>query len=58
LAMLGGELSQDALLQLQNVERAPAVTIATELGNITSRFESARKLMGYRPTGAMESVAH
>ena len=24
-----------------------AVTIAAELGNITSRFESARKLMGY-----------
>ncbi len=31
----------------RGVAYIPAVTIAVELGNITSRFDSARKLMGY-----------
>ena len=35
------------LQALRGVAHISAVTIATELGNITSRFESARKLMGY-----------
>ena len=35
------------LLALRGVAHISAVTIASELGNITSRFESARKLMGY-----------
>jgi len=36
-----------ALQALRGVAHISAVTIAAELGNITSRFESARKLMGY-----------
>jgi transposase len=32
---------------LRGVAHISAVTIASELGNISSRFESARKLMGY-----------
>ena len=35
------------LQALRGVAHISAVTIATELGNITSRFQSARKLMGY-----------
>ena len=35
------------LQALRGVAHISAVTIATELGNITSRFKSARKLMGY-----------
>ena len=35
------------LQALRGVAHISAVTIASELGNITSRFESARKLMGY-----------
>jgi transposase len=35
------------LQALRGIAHISAVTIATELGNITSRFESARKLMGY-----------
>jgi transposase len=35
------------LQALRGVAHISAVTIATELGNISSRFESARKLMGY-----------
>jgi transposase len=35
------------LQALRGVAHISAVTIAAELGNITSRFESARKLMGY-----------
>jgi transposase len=35
------------LQALRGVAHISAVTIAVELGNITSRFESARKLMGY-----------
>jgi len=38
---------------LRGIAHISAVTIATELGNITSRFESARKLMGY--SGAFPS---
>ena len=35
------------LQALRGVAHISAVTIAAELGNISSRFESARKLMGY-----------
>jgi transposase len=35
------------LQALRGVAHISAVTIAVELGNISSRFESARKLMGY-----------
>lgn len=35
------------LQALRGVAHISAVTIAVELGNITSRFDSARKLMGY-----------
>ncbi len=35
------------LQALRGVAHISAVTIAAELGNITSRFQSARKLMGY-----------
>jgi transposase len=35
------------LQTLRGVAHISAVTIASELGNISSRFESARKLMGY-----------
>jgi HipA-like protein len=35
------------LQALRGIAHISAVTIATELGNITSRFQSARKLMGY-----------
>ena len=35
------------LQALRGVAHLSAVTIAAELGNISSRFESARKLMGY-----------
>jgi transposase len=35
------------LQALRGVAHISAVTIASELGNISSRFESARKLMGY-----------
>ena len=35
------------LQALRGVAHISAVTIATELGNISSRFRSARKLMGY-----------
>jgi transposase len=35
------------LQTLRGVAHISAVTIAAELGNISSRFESARKLMGY-----------
>jgi transposase len=35
------------LQALRGIAHISAVTIATELGNISSRFESARKLMGY-----------
>lgn len=35
------------LQALRGVAHISAVTFAAELGNITSRFESARKLMGY-----------
>ena len=35
------------LQALRGVAHISAVTIATELGNVSSRFESARKLMGY-----------
>jgi transposase len=35
------------LQALRGVGHISAVTIAAELGNISSRFESARKLMGY-----------
>ena len=41
------------LQALRGVAHISAVTIAAELGNITSRFESARKLMGY--SGAFPS---
>src|ERR1035438_1756678 len=36
------------LQALRGVAHISAVTIVAELGNISSRFESARKLMGYR----------
>ena len=35
------------LQALRGIAHISAVTIAAELGNISSRFESARKLMGY-----------
>src|SRR6201996_7132274 len=35
------------LQALRGVAHISAVTIASELGNISSRFQSARKLMGY-----------
>jgi transposase len=35
------------LQALRGIAHISAVTIATELGNVSSRFESARKLMGY-----------
>ena len=35
------------LQALRGVAHISAVTIASELGNICSRFQSARKLMGY-----------
>jgi transposase len=38
---------------LRGIAHISAVTIAAELGNISSRFESARKLMGY--SGAFPS---
>lgn len=41
------------LQALRGVAHISAVTIAAELGNISSRFESARKLMGY--SGAFPS---
>jgi transposase len=41
------------LQALRGVAHISAVTIAVELGNITSRFESARGLMGY--SGAFPS---
>jgi len=41
------------LQALRGIAHISAVTIAAELGNITSRFESARKLMGY--SGAFPS---
>jgi len=40
------ELIRD-LQALRGVAHISAVTIASELGNISARFESARKLMGY-----------
>jgi transposase len=39
--------SDPGLQALRGVAHISAVTIAVELGNITSRFQSARKLMGY-----------
>jgi transposase len=49
--------SMQAVIQglqaLRGIAHISAVTIATELGNISSRFESARKLMGY--SGAFPS---
>jgi transposase len=49
--------SMQAVIQglqaLRGVAHLSAVTIATELGNISSRFQSARKLMGY--SGAFPS---
>jgi transposase len=41
------------LQALRGIAHISAVTIATELGNVSSRFESARKLMGY--SGAFPS---
>jgi len=41
------------LQALRGIAHISAVTIASELGNISSRFESARKLMGY--SGAFPS---
>lgn len=41
------------LQALRGVAHISAVTIAAELGNISSRFETARKLMGY--SGAFPS---
>ncbi len=41
------------LQALRGIAHISAVTIAVELGNITSRFESARELMGY--SGAFPS---
>ena len=41
------------LQALRGIAQISAVTIASELGNISSRFESARKLMGY--SGAFSS---
>jgi transposase len=41
------------LQALRGVAHISAVTIAAELGNVSSRFESARKLMGY--SGAFPS---
>jgi transposase len=41
------------LQALRGVAHISAVTIAVELGNISSRFQSARKLMGY--SGAIPS---
>ena len=41
------------LQALRGVAHISAVTIATELGNVSSRFQSARKLMGY--SGAFPS---
>jgi transposase len=41
------------LQALRGIAHISAVTIAAELGNISSRFESARKLMGY--SGAFPS---
>ena len=41
------------LQALRGVAHIAAVTIAAELGNVSSRFESARKLMGY--SGAFPS---
>jgi transposase len=41
------------LQALRGVAHISAVTIASELGNVSSRFESARKLMGY--SGAFPS---
>jgi transposase len=38
------------LQALRGIAHISAVTIAAELGNISSRFESARKLMGYSGT--------
>jgi transposase len=35
------------LQALRGIAHISAVTIATELGNVSARFESARKLMGY-----------
>ena len=35
------------LQALRGIAHISAVTIATELGNVSSRFQSARKLMGY-----------
>ena len=41
------------LRALRGIAHISAVTIASELGNVSSRFESARKLMGY--SGAFPS---
>jgi transposase len=41
------------LQALREIAHISAVTIASELGNVSSRFESARKLMGY--SGAFPS---
>jgi transposase len=41
------------LQALRGIAHISAVTIASELGNVSSRFESARKLMGY--SGAFPS---
>ena len=41
------------LQALRGIAHISAVTIATELGNVSSRFQSARKLMGY--SGAFPS---
>jgi transposase len=41
------------LQALRGIAHISAVTIATELGNVSSRFETARKLMGY--SGAFPS---
>ena len=49
------------LQALRGVAHISAVTIAAELGNITSRFESARKLMGYSgsfPKRRLQRQAH
>lgn len=41
------------LQALRGIAQISAITIVTELGNVSSRFESARKLMGY--SGAFPS---
>lgn len=43
------------LQALRGIAHISAVTIASELGNVSSRFESARKLMGYSGTFPSEN---